>query len=366
MRSNDTALVETDVPLAPLTTLGVGGPARHLARVRSRAALADAFAWAQERGLETYVLGGGSNVVVADAGVAGVVICPLLEGRRVEPGEDGDVILRAGAGEVWDAVVADATARGLTGLECLSGIPGLVGATPIQNVGAYGQEVGAVIASVTAFDARQRTEIVLTPEACGFGYRSSRFTTPPLAGLVICDVAFRLRRGRPELSYAELRDEVSSMGDIDAGPAAVREAVLALRRRKGMVVRPEDPDTRSVGSFFVNPVVPALDVTAWERRSLGRAPRHPQADGRVKVPAAWLIEMAGFPKGFATGSVGLSSKHALAIVNRGGATAAEVLALAVAIKRSVVDRFGVALVPEPRFVGFGPDADVRYLQERGI
>ena len=333
-------VVEHDVPLAPRTTLGLGGPARRFAVARDVETLGEALR-ADDRIL---VLGGGSNLVVGDAGWDGLVVHIAIPGVRIE--RDGDhATVTAGAGVVWDELVAEAVAAGLAGLECLSGIPGLVGATPMQNVGAYGQEVAETITCVRAFDRDAGREVTFAPGECGFAYRTSAFKGS--ARWVITEVQFRLARRAtcapvryPELSRA--------LGGDTAPLAAVRDTVIALRRTKGMVVDPGDPESRSAGSFFMNPIVDAGAVAAVEARLAPGAemPRWPQPDGRVKLSAAWLIERAGFAKGHAAGKVGISTKHALALVNRGGTTA-DLLALARAIQAGVRDRLGVELVPEP-------------------
>lgn len=350
------------VALAPLTTLGVGGAARWLIRATSVEQIAAAHAWADERDLPLFVLGGGSNVVVADCGFEGLVLQVAIAGIEVQD-DGGDTLITAGAGESWDRVVALSVARGLAGLECLSGIPGSVGGTPVQNVGAYGQEVAGAIEAVTAYDRTTRQVLRLAPQECAFAYRMSRFKGADADRFVIASVTFRLRPGKPTITYPDvvsyLREQQLASPDV----ADVRAAVLAIRRRKGMVLDPADSDTRSVGSFFVNPVV---SVETCERVSALTgvpAPRFALPDGRVKIPAAWLIERAGFRKGQSAGPIGISNKHPLALVNRGGATARDVLRLAAAIKSRVVDRFGIWLRPEPVFIGFGDDADVAYLQE---
>jgi UDP-N-acetylmuramate dehydrogenase len=370
---------QANIPLARLTTLGVGGPARWYAWA-TRAGDVDAYAaWAAKEGLALTALGGGSNVVIADRGIDGLVLQIDLRGASIEPAGD-TVRLTAGAGESWDDVVAMSVALGLGGLECLSGIPGRVGGTPIQNVGAYGQEVADVLETVTAFDCESNTMITLTAAECGFAYRSSRFKGPDAGRFLVCEVAFRLRRTCEAPAYPELRDELARVvGGVSPTPLGVRNAVLRLRRRKGMVLNPEDSDTRSVGSFFMNPLLSLAERdrvagVAGEEPPSFAAPEQtgagPRASarktsevGRVKVPAAWLIERAGFAKSFEDGPVGISSKHTLAIINRGGATATDVIRLAARIKQGVVDRFGVVLRPEPVFLGFENDPGVTFLQK---
>jgi UDP-N-acetylmuramate dehydrogenase len=352
---------ELNVVLAPLTTLGIGGAARWFARARAVEDVAAAHRWACERGVELFVLGGGSNLVIADGGFDGLVM--QIDVRGVDFTRDGDdTLVRAGAGEPWDGVVAAAVSRGLAGVECLSGIPGSVGGTPVQNVGAYGQEVGDTIDHVIAFDRRSESLVTLTNAECQFGYRMSRFKREDAGRFVVCEVRFRLRPGQPTTTYPDVTRHFDRHGIPVPTIADARVAVLEVRRNKGMVIDPADPDSRSVGSFFMNPVVPRHVHGRVAAESGDRqAPGFPLAGGNVKIPAAWLIEQGGFAKGYNAGRVGLSTKHPLAIVNRGGATARDVLALAVRIKRQVLDRFGIGLHPEPVFVGLANDPDVEYL-----
>jgi UDP-N-acetylmuramate dehydrogenase len=253
-----------------------------------------------------------------------------------------------GAGEEWDTIVERAVARGLAGIECLSGIPGRVGATPIQNVGAYGQEVAETIARVRAYDLESGRFVEFAAAECGFGYRDSRFKREDRGRYVVTSVTFRLAPGgEPAVRYPELE---RALGEGRRSLAEVREAVIAIRRRKSMVLDPEDPDARSAGSFFVNPVVPDEVADRIAASHADPMPRY-AAPGGAKLSAAWLIERAGLSRGYRNGNAGISSKHTLAIVNRGGATAAEVVALAREVRDRVRDRFGVTLTPEPVFVG---------------
>ncbi len=351
---------ESGVRLAAFTTLGVGGPAKWCARAESADEVREVDAWARQHAEPMVVLGGGSNVLVADRGFDGLVL--RIGMRGIWPAPDGDgMLLRAAAGEPWDAVVAWAVAHGLAGIECLSGIPGTVGGTPIQNVGAYGQEVANTIVSVTVFDRQAAAIQVLSKSDCDFAYRSSRFKTRDAGRFVICDVTFRLQPGAPTVTYPDLRRYLDAHARSTPTLDDARAAVLAVRRSKGMVLDAADHDTRSVGSFFTNPVVREDWVDEIGRRVSQRPPAYPVGPGWMKVPAAWLLEQAGFSRGYGTGAVGLSSKHPLAVTNRGGATASEVVAFAVDLKRRVADRFGVDLVPEPTFVGFEDDEQVRYL-----
>jgi UDP-N-acetylmuramate dehydrogenase len=351
-----------DVPLAPLTTLGVGGGARWYARANSAASAAAAVAWAAERDLPLVVVGGGSNLIVADDGWPGLVLHVAINGIEVSEGGDATRLV-AGAGEAWDGLVSLAVSRGLAGIECLSGIPGTVGGTPVQNVGAYGQEVADVIDHVTILDRTSGALLDLAARDCGFGYRMSRFKGADAGRFVVCAVTFRLMAGRPTVVYPDVVAHMRQRAIMDPTLADVREAVLLIRRQKGMVVDAADPDTRSVGSFFVNPVLPAERFATLKDTAGGAVPSFAVDGGRVKVPAAWLIERAGFPKGFAAGAAGISSKHPLALVNRGGATAREIVALGARIKREVADRFGVWLKAEPVFVGGEDNPDVAYLQK---
>lgn len=352
------------VPLAPLTTLGLGGPARWLAACHGEADVHEALAFAEERALPVFVLGGGSNVVVADAGFPGLVLQVAIGGVAWSPEAAGVARVVAGAGVRWDDLVAEAVARGLQGLECLSGIPGTVGGTPIQNVGAYGQEVAGAIAEVACLDRASRTRVAFSADACRFAYRRSRFKREDARRYVVVGVTFALRADtRPVVRYPELEKAVAADGPLDALSAAealdrVREAVLAVRRRKSMVFDPADPNARSVGSFFTNPVVTAEAFAtlsrSWAAAGGGAVPSYLDAAG-VKVPAAWLVEHAGFPRGTRRGGAAVSAKHALALVNAGGTTA-DLLALAEEIERAVVERFGIRLEREPVLVGPGPAA----------
>ncbi|MBI9086240.1 MAG: UDP-N-acetylmuramate dehydrogenase [Desulfobacterales bacterium] len=346
-------IIRENVALAPQTTIGLGGRARYFAGCGSVEALRVCLTWAGEKGLPVQVLGGGSNIIFADDGFGGLVLKVDLPGMTFcEAGKWDRVTV--GAGQNWDALVEACVGRGLAGVECLAGIPGQVGATPIQNVGAYGQEVAETIAQVRALDRQSLDEVVFDTAACGFGYRHSRFKGADRDRYIVTEVDFRLRRqGRPSLAYPELRRHVKARVDLDAlesgSPVlgAVREAVLALRRSKSMVVDPVDPDSRSAGSFFLNPLLSRQGFAALERMVGDGAPVPTfAAAGGIKVPAAWLVEQAGFAKGFRRGGVGISSHHALALINRGG-SAAELLSLAADIEHTVREKFGVDLEREP-------------------
>ena len=371
--------VQSDVPLAPLTTIGVGGHARWFLRATSAEEIATAHAWCRDQDVAFSVMGGGSNLVIADAGIDGLVVQVAIAGVDFDR-RGTTTVVRAGAGEVWDTVVEAAVGKGAQGLECLSGIPGTVGGTPVQNVGAYGQEVAETISEITAFD-RDSDEInTLRGSDCAFGYRTSRFKTADAGRFVVCDVTYELSDREPSVTYPDLiREFQRQRGSQSPTMTDVRAAVLSVRRSKGMVLDAMDPDTRSVGSFFMNPIIgrdryEQIDVSAATYSSprpsgvsvLSGAPGFLMPDGRVKVPAAWLIERAGFSKGYEAGRVGLSSKHPLAIVNRGGAAARDVVGLARRIQQRVADRFGVWLRPEPTFIGFGDDDRVRNLVRTNV
>jgi len=344
-------VIRDGVPLAPFTTLELGGPARHFVDAADEGAVVEALRWADGRKLPVVILGGGSNMVVSDAGFDGLVVRIATRGVRFET-SGGEATVTAAAGEPWDALVAEAVGRGLGGVECLSGIPGLVGATPIQNVGAYGQEVAETIRVVRVLERGSGQMRALSPEECGFGYRESSFKRDP-ARFVVLAVTFGLRPGAaPALRYRELAESLAA----DAHPtlAAARATVLALRAKKSMLVIAGDPNRRSVGSFFMNPILEATQAEAVAARAGedgARMPRWPASDGRVKLSAGWLIERAGVTKGLRRGPVGVSSAHALALVHHGGGTTDALIALAQEIREAVRTRFGVTLVPEPTFVG---------------
>jgi UDP-N-acetylmuramate dehydrogenase len=310
----------------------------------------DAVRDAARTGEPLFVLGEGSNVVVADQGFPGLVVRMRLRGLHVHR-QGHRVVLDVAAGEPWDALVARAVDERWRGFECMSGIPGLVGATPIQNVGAYGQEVGETITRVRVFDRVAGVFADMDRSACGFGYRASVFKRNER--YIVTGVRFELEVGDSSLPlrYAELTAALSVETGAQVPLRVARETVVALRRRKGMVIDPQDPESVSAGSFFVNPVVDGATLGAVEVRAGAQPPRFDAGDGRYKLAAAWLVERAGFPKGWGTGRVGVSRKHALALVNRGGATAEELLAAARTIRDGVRARFDVELEPEPVLVG---------------
>jgi len=331
--------VRRDARLAELTTLAVGGPIDRLVEVADADELVQAVRDADEAGRPLLVLGGGSNVVAPDEGWPGDVV--LVRTRGVE--RDGDRLLVA-AGEDWDDVVAHSVAEGLAGLEALSGIPGSTGATPVQNVGAYGQEVAQTITAVEVWDRVEKDRRSLTPAECGFGYRDSRLKRDP-SRFVVLSVTFALHPGElsAPVGYAELARTLGVELGERARLADVRAAVIGLRRGKGMVLDPADPDSRSAGSFFTNPVVPA-------GRAVDGCPSWPAGDGLVKLSAAWLVQHAGFGRGTRAGHVGTSSRHSLALTTEDGATAAELLAFADRVVAEVERQFGVRLDREPTAV----------------
>jgi UDP-N-acetylmuramate dehydrogenase len=340
------------VPLAPRTTLGVGGPARYFVEAESEADVVEALRFAQGHGRPVRVLGGGSNLVVADAGYDGLVLSLGLRGIRFSS-PSGDAELTTGAGEPWDGVVAAAVARGLAGLEGLSGIPGSAGATPIQNVGAYGQEVAETITGVRAIDRESLAAVELSAAECRFAYRDSFFKSEAPERFVVTEVRFGLAERAPApVRYPDLQREVARRGLTTPTLRELRDCVLAVRSEKSMLLAPSDVNGRSCGSFFLNPIVSAADVERVRGVAVGlNVPTYPQADGRVKLAAGWLIEQSGFAKGLRDGAVGLSTKHALAIVAHEGARASDVRRLAERIQAGVKAHFGVELTPEPNFWG---------------
>jgi UDP-N-acetylmuramate dehydrogenase len=347
-------ILREQVALAPFTTLGVGGPARYYAEAHSEADIREALRFAEVEGLPIFVLGGGSNLLVSDQGFEGLVLKVSLRGiAKTENG--AEVTFRVAAGEDWDSFVGLTVDYECAGIECLSGIPGTVGATPVQNVGAYGQEVSETIREVLALDRRSKALRVFSHEDCRFSYRASIFNTHERDAYIILSVTFVLKSGgKPALRYNDLQ---KAFDGINSTPslAQVREAVLAIRYSKGMLVVTGDKDAHSAGSFFKNPVISQSKFAelAEPMRSLGvTLPSYPADEGQRKIPAAWLVERAGFHKGYSRGPVGISTKHTLAIVNHGGATAAEIVSLAEEVRAGVLVKFGIELVPEPVFLGF--------------
>lgn len=393
-------LIEENKPLAPFTTFGIGGPARWFVEATTEDEIVEATGWARERGLPLFVLGGGSNLLVADRGFDGLVLKVGLRGIEVQPAsganclfstfyEEGtsgakaradfvtpmprinpwpttravpsreyeSILYKVAAGEDWDRFVQRTVEDECAGIECLAGIPGTVGGTPVQNVGAYGQEVSSVILVVRVFDLEQGIFQQFTNAECGFGYRRSRFNSLDRGRFIVTRVDYLLKPGdRSMIGYADLQRAIEDgMEGLLPSPTEVARVVRQVRRSKGMLLVEGDPDCRSAGSFFKNPVVGAEDVRRIVEACGKEPPTFPagadQAE-RVKVPAAWLIEQAGFSKGFALGAAGVSSRHTLALINRGGATAADILALAGRISGAVEARFGIALEMEPVLLGF--------------
>jgi len=350
-------LLQENVSLAPLTTFRLGGPARFFVEAKSPGEVQEAAAFAQSKNLALFVLGGGSNLVVSDSGWPGLVLRVAIPGIERRPGNDdaGKVLFDVGAGESWDRFVSHAVMAQSAGVECLSGIPGSVGGTPVQNVGAYGQEVSETIESVEVLDLKDGQVRELCREACGFTYRSSIFNTTERGRFIILRVTYALTPGgEAYLTYADLKRHFEGR-ETRPNLAETREAVLHIRARKGMLIVPGDPDCQSAGSFFKNPVLSEPQHEDLEKRAAAKGltlPSYPALEKSRKVSAAWLVEKSGFARGYGFGHVGISSKHALAIVNRGGATAAEVLALKGQIQHRVEEIWGVHLEPEPVMVGF--------------
>jgi UDP-N-acetylmuramate dehydrogenase len=340
----------TAAPLAPYTTLGLGGPADDLVIASEESALISAVREADAAGIPVLILGGGSNVVLADDGFAGRVVLVRTGGVQVRSGQE-TVEVQVAAGEEWDGLVRRTVDQGLAGLECLSGIPGRTGGAPIQNVGAYGQEVADTCVEVRVWDRADGEVRVLPADDCGFAYRTSIFKQDP-ARYVVLSVRFALTasdRSAP-IRYAQLAEALDVPLGERAPLARVRDTVLSLRRGKGMVLDPGDPDSRSVGSFFLNPVLESAEYDALTAR-LGRTPPHWLAgDGQVKVSAAWLVEAGGFRRGHGDGPVGISGKHSLALIHRGGGRTADLIALADEIVLGVQRRTGVTLHPEARII----------------
>jgi UDP-N-acetylmuramate dehydrogenase len=357
-RSGAALKIRENVPLARYTTLAVGGPARFLIEAEQEENVIEAVDFAHARGCPLFILGGGSNILVSDSGFPGAVLKINLKGID-QPGGKQEATLSAAAGEEWDHLVECCVTGKLGGIACLSGIPGTVGAAPVQNIGAYGEEVAEVILSLKVFDREERQFLELSNAQCRFAYRSSIFNTTHEDRYIILRVLFALRHDGPmQIRYKELRDWFAGSSP-NPSLSQIRQAVLKIRQSKAMVLRHGDIDSRSAGSFFKNPILDAektalLEATAKRHGLLspsGNAPSFPAEEGKTKVPAAWLIERAGFHKGYSYGNAGLSSKHTLAIVNRGNATAREIFDLMNLIRHRVQDVFGVDLQPEPKLVG---------------
>ena len=349
--------LQENVPLAPLTTFKVGGPARYFLAAQAEDDVRAGVFWARDRGLPLFVLGGGSNLVVSDNGFSGLVIKIELHGIS-QRDQAGKRIFEVAAGEDWDEFVAKTVAQNCAGIECMSGIPGTVGGTPVQNVGAYGQEVADSITSVRVFDLKQNGIREMANPDLGFTYRTSIFNTAQRGCYIVLRVTYALTpSGAPHIEYADLKKFFSGKKSPSLGET--RDAVRHIRHTKAMLIVPDDPDCRSAGSFFKNPIVSAAQYAevfeiAKRLRIQSEVPKFPASNGQVKLSAAWLVEQSGFRKGFSRGSVGISSKHSLAIVNRGGATAQDIVALKSDVQHHVAEQFGIKLQPEPVFVGFEP------------
>jgi UDP-N-acetylmuramate dehydrogenase len=348
--------IHSDVPLASCTTLGVGGPARWLVEAQNEDELLAAVRFARSQSVPFFILGGGSNLLVSDEGFRGVVVHYAGTGRIELSRKKNSAALKVDAGVEWDSLVRFALEKDLAGVECLAGIPGSVGGTPVQNVGAYGQEVSRTITRVCAIDLDAEKAVELTPAECGFSYRRSIFNTTQRGRYAITRVEYSLHiDGAPHLEYRDLKQHFA--GKPAPTLLETASAVRAIRASKGMLLSPSDPDSRSAGSFFKNPVAPISEVArvaAIKGCSPEEVPQFPAGvEGKTKLSAAWLIELAGFHKGYTMGNVGLSSKHVLAIVNRGGATAAEIVALRDAVLDAVQTKTGIQLEQEPVLLGFG-------------
>jgi len=346
------------VPLAPYTTLSVGGPARFFCEAETEAEIVEAVQFARDSNLPFFVLGGGSNLLVSDSGFDGVVMRVGVRFPERELREGKSVLLEVGAGAGWDSIVLYTVDREYAGIECLAGIPGDVGGTPVQNVGAYGQEVSETIVQVRAYDLEAHTFVDLDHAACRFGYRRSLFNTETRGRYIVTSVTYKLRpEGEPALRYADVKRHFAAQIERGETPALrqVYDAVRSIREQKGMLVGQGGPDGRSAGSFFKNPVVLISTVAQIAHQAGCRAedvPQYPGGEGRIKLAAAWLVEQSGFHKGFAMGRAAISSRHTLALVNLGGATAAELIALRDAVATAVQAKFGVQLEQEPVMLGF--------------
>ena len=348
------------VSLAPFTTLGIGGPARFFCEAKTEAEIAEAAELVQARNLPLFVLGGGSNLLVSDAGFDGLVMHVSVKSARQERKEGNRVLLEAGAGENWNDFVLHAVDRNYAGIECLAGIPGDVGGTPVQNVGAYGQEVAETIARVRVYDLETRKFVDLDHEACRFGYRRSLFNADARGRYIVTSVSYRLHpNGKPALRYADVKRHFAAQIESGDEPTLrqVYEAVRSIREQKGMLAGQGGADGQSAGSFFKNPVVMSSLIPQIAQNAgcpVQEVPHYAAGEGKVKLAAAWLVERSGFRKGFSLGRVAISSRHTLALVNLGNATAVELIALRDEVTNAVQARFGIKLEQEPVMVGFPP------------
>src|SRR6202451_713340 len=347
-------IITDNVSLAPLTTLKIGGPARYFVEATNIAEVSEAVEFSRSRNLPLFILGGGSNLVISDAGWPGLVLKIGITGINHRHGHE-EVVFEVGAGEDWDKFVGMVVTHNIAGLECLSGIPGTVGATPVQNIGAYGQEVADSIESVLALDLRDGQVQELGKEDCAFSYRTSIFNTTERGRYIILQVNYSLKHGgEAYIGYADLKKYFAGWGEKPT-LANTRDAVRKIRAGKGMLITSGDDDCRSAGSFFKNPIVSADEYERLTTRAAIKnlqIPNYPALAAQKKISAAWLVEHSGFSRGYGNGSVGISRKHALAIVNRGNATAADIVAFKEAIQQRVEEIWGIFLEPEPVFVGF--------------
>jgi UDP-N-acetylmuramate dehydrogenase len=347
-----TIRIQQDIPLAPFTTLRIGGPARFFCDIRTEPELLEALAHARHHSLEIFTLGGGSNLVVADTGFNGLVLRIALDGPVSPVRTDDSITCTVPAGTEWNPFVLSICQQGISGIECLAGIPGTVGGTPVQNVGAYGQEVAETIASVRALDLQTMRFVDLSNAECGFSYRRSIFNTTHRGRYIVTAVTFRFDPARkPHLTYADL---TRHFGDSQPTPLEVYHAVREIRHGKGMLIVQGELDSRSAGSFFKNPIVPREileSVASTLHLASGQIPHWPAGDSFIKLPAAWLLEQAGFVKGYTMGNAGISSRHTLALINRGSATAADIFALRDAIQKRVKTLFDIQLEQEPIQLG---------------
>jgi len=349
---SSTLAVHQNVLLAPFTTLRIGGPARYFIEIHSEPELFEAVAFAREHNLPIFVLGGGSNLLVSDSGFDGLVLHIALDGPVHFSRNGSSIESTVSAGIEWNAFVLAACEQGISGIECLAGIPGSVGGTPVQNVGAYGQEVAETITSVRALDLATTSLVELSNAECGFAYRQSIFNSSDRGRYIVTAVSFRFdASAKPHLKYADLARHFDAALPM---PIEVYHAVREIRHRKGMLLVEGEPDCRSAGSFFKNPVVPQAtlgNIAATVNLDPAQIPHWPAGDNQIKLPAAWLLEQAGFPKGFALGNAGISSRHTLALINRGHATAADIVALRDTIRKAVDQHFAIELEQEPVQVG---------------
>lgn len=350
--------LQNNVSLSPLTTFKLGGNARFFVKAESDKEIIEAINFTDENKFEIFILGGGSNVLIADDGFDGLVIQIANKGITIKKGTDGKYLVKAMAGEDWDEFVGFCVGKNLAGLECLSGIPGLVGGTPIQNVGAYGQEVSETISNVRVYDRKSKEILELSNRECKFEYRKSIFNTKHKNRFVVLDVTYILEKnGTPKITYKDL---LNQFGENQPTLQEIRETVCRVRAEKGMLVRQGGSDSQSAGSFFKNPIVSTETFSEIEKavRELKliseneKVPNYEVGNNLVKIPAAWLIEKAGFNKGYKLGNAGLSARHTLALTNRGNATALELIKLKEEIQQKIKEKFGIDLIPEPNFIGF--------------